>query len=144
MAQRQRINLQWRRLRFDPWVGKITWRRAWQHIPVFLPGESYGQRSLAIYCPWGHKEWDPTEVTEHAHTQYAQNWRAFWFMDLPLYGMEFSLFPCNKIIFTFNAIVSIKCSLHPHPKGLITTCLVILIWLYSCFSYHMPLVFLFS
>ena len=24
----------------DPWVGKIPWKRAWQHIPVFLPGES--------------------------------------------------------------------------------------------------------
>ena len=32
---------------FDPWVGKIPWRREWQPIPVFLPGESKGQRSLA-------------------------------------------------------------------------------------------------
>ena len=31
--------------------------------PVFLPGESYGQRSLAGYSPWGHKESDATEVT---------------------------------------------------------------------------------
>ena len=31
---------------FDPLVGKILWRRKWQPIPVFLPGESYGQRSL--------------------------------------------------------------------------------------------------
>ena len=31
---------------FDPWVGKIPWRRAWQLTPVFLPGESHGQRSL--------------------------------------------------------------------------------------------------
>ena len=30
----------------DPWVGKIPWRRARQHIPVFLTGESHGQRSL--------------------------------------------------------------------------------------------------
>ena len=34
---------------FDPWVGKIPWRRKWQHTPVFLPGKSYGQRSLAGY-----------------------------------------------------------------------------------------------
>ena len=34
---------------FDPWVGKIPWRRAWQLTPVFLPGESHGQRSLAGY-----------------------------------------------------------------------------------------------
>jgi len=35
----------------DPWVGKILWRRAWQPTPVFLPGESHGQRSLAGYKP---------------------------------------------------------------------------------------------
>ena len=29
-----------RRPGFDPWVGKIPWRRAWQRAPVFLPGES--------------------------------------------------------------------------------------------------------
>ena len=34
---------------FDPWVGKIPWRRAWQSTAVFLPGESYGQRRLADY-----------------------------------------------------------------------------------------------
>ena len=32
----------YKRLRFDPWVGKIPWRRAWQPTPVFLPGESHG------------------------------------------------------------------------------------------------------
>ena len=34
-------------LRFNPWVGKIPWRRPWQPTPVFLPGESHEQRSLA-------------------------------------------------------------------------------------------------
>ena len=34
------------------WVSKIPWRRAWQPTPVFLPGESHGQRSLARYNPW--------------------------------------------------------------------------------------------
>ena len=42
---------------FDPWVGKIPWRRAWQPSPVFLPGESHGQRSLVGYSPWGRKSW---------------------------------------------------------------------------------------
>ena len=36
---------------FDPWVGKIPLRRAWQPTPVFLPGESHGQKSLAGYGP---------------------------------------------------------------------------------------------
>ena len=45
---------------FDPWVGKIPWRSSWQLTPVFLPGESHGQRSLAGHSPWGHKESDIT------------------------------------------------------------------------------------
>ena len=48
---------------FDPWVGKIPWRRAWQATPVFLPGESHGQRSLVGCSPWGFKESDMAEVT---------------------------------------------------------------------------------
>ena len=38
-----------KRCGFDPWVGKIFWRRKWQPTPVFLPGESHGQRSLVGY-----------------------------------------------------------------------------------------------
>ena len=49
-----------RRRGFSPWVGKIPCRRAWQTTPVFLPGESYGQKSLAGYSPQGHKELDTT------------------------------------------------------------------------------------
>ena len=36
---------------FNPWVGKMPWRRAWQSILAFLPGESHGQGSLAGYSP---------------------------------------------------------------------------------------------
>ena len=55
-----------RRCGFDSWVGKIPWRRAWHPTPVFLPGESHGQRSLVGYSPQGCKELD---MTEHAHMQ---------------------------------------------------------------------------
>ena len=41
----------WRRHGFNPWVGKIPWRRAWQPTPAFLSGESHGQRSLVGYSP---------------------------------------------------------------------------------------------
>ena len=43
----------------ESWVRKIPWRREWQPIPVFLPGEFHGQRSLVGYSRWGHKgmEW---------------------------------------------------------------------------------------
>ena len=60
-------HLQCRSPRFNPWVRKIPWRRDWQPIPVCLPGESHGQRSLAGYSPWGRKESDTTEQLS-AHT----------------------------------------------------------------------------
>ena len=44
-----------KRLGFDPQVGKIPWRRAWQPTPGFLPGEFCGQRSLAGCSPWDHR-----------------------------------------------------------------------------------------
>jgi len=49
-----------KRLGFDPWVGKIPWRRTWEPTPVFLPGESRGQRSLVGYGPQHHKKSDTT------------------------------------------------------------------------------------
>ena len=50
---------------FNPWVGETPWRKAWQPTPVFWPGESHGQMSLASYSPWGHKESDTTEQLTH-------------------------------------------------------------------------------
>ena len=44
-----------------PWLRNIPWRRAWLSSPVFLPGESHGQRSQVGYGPWGCKESDMTE-----------------------------------------------------------------------------------
>ena len=46
---------------FDTLVRKIPWRREWLLTPVFLPGESHGQRSLVGYSPCGHKVSDMTE-----------------------------------------------------------------------------------
>ena len=57
-----------KRLWFDPWIRKIPWKRAWQPTPVFLPGESLGQRNLVGYSPRGGKESDTTEMTWHACT----------------------------------------------------------------------------
>ena len=45
---------------FDPWVGKIPWRREWQPAPVSLPGKSHGQRSLVGYSPRSRKELNTT------------------------------------------------------------------------------------
>ena len=46
----------WRHCRtpkFDPWVGKIPWRRAWQHTPIFLPGQPHEQRNVVGYSQCG-------------------------------------------------------------------------------------------
>ena len=62
-----------KRYRFDPWVGKIAWRRKWHPTSTFLPGESHGQRSLAGYSQWSHKESDMT--------QYLSSYPTFdWFV----------------------------------------------------------------
>ena len=56
---------------FDPWAGKIPWRRAWQPTPVFLSGEFQGQRCLAgSSSPQGRKESDTTEETCLLVTKY--------------------------------------------------------------------------
>ena len=56
-----------RKCGFDPWLGKIPWRRKWEPTPVFLPEKSHGQRSLAGCGPRGRKESDTTERA-HTHT----------------------------------------------------------------------------
>ena len=62
---------------FDPWVGKIPWRRKWKPILVFLPGKSHGQRSLVGYSPWGLRvrhNW----VTNSLQS-ISENWVRRWF-----------------------------------------------------------------
>ena len=68
-----------KRLGFDPWVGKIPWRRKWQPAPVFFPGKLRGQRSLQGYGPWGCKELYTTEwLSTHIHTRSTVWWFHVW------------------------------------------------------------------
>ena len=93
MAQWERILLQCRRRRrlgFDTSVRNISWRRKWQFTPVFLPGETHGQRSLAGCRPC--KESDTTEAIEHAyvviiHIVFTRNCQ--------------TVFPCGCTTFRF-------------------------------------------
>ena len=58
---------------FDPWVGKIPWRRAWQPSLVFLPGESLRQRSLVGCSPWGCRvghDWSNLTCTHGVEQTY--------------------------------------------------------------------------
>ena len=61
------VCLQCGRPGFDPWVGKIPWRRKWQPTPVLLPGKFHGWRSLVDYSPWDCKELDMTEQLHWLH-----------------------------------------------------------------------------
>ena len=65
---RKEATCQWRRLGCDPWVRKSPWRRKWQPTPVFLPGKSHGQGSLAGYSLWGRRVRHDlaTEQQQHA------------------------------------------------------------------------------
>ena len=62
-----RVRLQCKRPGFSPWVGKISWKREWLPNPVFLLGEFHGQKSVAAYSSWGHKELDTTERLTLCH-----------------------------------------------------------------------------
>ena len=59
----------------------ISWRRAWQPTPVFLPRGSQGQRSLVGYSPKGCKELDMTEATLHARTQTPISLQSLLFIE---------------------------------------------------------------
>ena len=63
VAQWYRIRLLMQETQVQSLGRKIPWRRAWRPTPVFLPGKSNGQRSLAGYSPQGGKESDTTEPT---------------------------------------------------------------------------------
>ena len=59
---------------FNPWVGRIPWRRKWQPTPVLLPGEFHGQRSLAGCSPWVAE----LDTTEAAEPKLQQTNRHIW------------------------------------------------------------------
>ena len=61
MVKNLPANAEDKRCRFNPWVRKILWTRKWKSMSVFLPGKPHGQRSLAGYSPWDHKELDMAE-----------------------------------------------------------------------------------
>ena len=121
-----------RRRRFDPWVGKMPWRGKWQPTPVFWPGKSHGQRSLAGYSPLAPKrvghDWACTILPQ-----------AFIILDV-----SFCLLHCMYFAFVLSASVKkdMESLVYPQPgrqlimhfkivtnSGLVTR-LPSFIWLY--------------
>ena len=105
-----------KRREFDPWVRKIPRRRAWQPTPVFLPGESHGQRNLVGYSPQGRKESDTTEATwhTHMHSNNKTSWKSFHSsptnllyslylrLDIYIYSVEYINFEIQIYLFTIH------------------------------------------
>ena len=63
-----------KRHRFDPWVRKIPWRRAWQPSPVFLPGESHGQTEPSRLQSIRSQRVGHDEASWHAHMYHDKDW----------------------------------------------------------------------
>ena len=107
--------------RFDPWVGKVPWRRKWQPTSVLLPGKSHGQ-SLVGYGPWSCKE---SNITEHTQgkTQLCTKtymWLSlvimndFWFFfHFPSFLQWFHAFKMRTVkTFSFNIYVNLLAKPH--------------------------------
>ena len=129
--------------RSNPWVRKIPWRREWQPAPVFLPGESYGQRSLEGYSPWGLKESDTTEQL-HFHFQtrsrfLRKNSRVQFvyfnfYIYLHIYHLQCSPFhhvELNECLVWFSfpqRLTSSDSSFHAHLLVINLLCFSFLVW----------------
>ena len=74
---------------FNPWVGKIPWRKEWLPTPVYLLGEFHGQRNVAGYSPWGCTELHMTEELTLIHS---------FIWELLAIAHEFKFFlPCGSL-----------------------------------------------
>ena len=88
---------------FNPWIGKIPWRRAWQSTPVFLPRESHGQRSLERHNSWGHKE------TEAHNLSYSQLLFLLTVESFSIFGYK----EYNQSDFSIDHLVMFMCRVIP-------------------------------
>ena len=115
--KRERIHLSMRETRFDPWVGKIPWRRAWQPTPCFCLENPHGQRSLADYSPWGCKQSDTTERLSTAQFTSTIDLLQLLLRCIPqvlaqcvFIFMQFKYFPFSLCIYSFIQYAIIQVS----------------------------------
>ena len=89
-----------KRLGFDPWVGKIPWRRAWQPTPVFLPGESHGQGSLVGYVPQDCRvrhEWSDLAQHSKRGVHIVNAIFSLSYVTMSIYFLGFGWFPLSNL-----------------------------------------------
>ena len=112
-------NAEWPR--FDPSVGKIPWRREWQPTPVFLAGESHGQRSLVGYSSWGRKELDITEQLALSHSLFGQR-TDIW--QVSQHSFVYRSYICKVVFRVFS----------PLRKKLVVSVYTSMPFMFKCFS----------
>ena len=123
----QRICLQCRIPGFYLWVRKIPWKREWLPTPIFLPGESHEQRSLAGYSPWCCKESNMTDqlstvlldisvlvpTVSHSCRLSPQETLILWFDDFLLfYACGFFFFSLSFFFFLLIYCMILICGYH--------------------------------
>ena len=103
---------------FAPCVRKIPWRRKWQPTPVFLPGKSHGQRSLAGYSPWGHKE---SDMMKSLSTPLYMRCVICKYFSL-VHGLSFHYFNvfCRGKVFNFDEVQDQFFSSIDHAFGVVS------------------------
>ena len=122
-----------KRLGFEPWVGKLLWRRKWQLTAVFLPGKCHAQRSLMGCSPWGHKE---SEMTEHTHTHTRDDHETIehnFFLSSPKYD-AINNQRSQKIMLEFWLYLSVNYELTSATYTLILGFLTCEMWIMITFS----------
>ena len=124
-----------RRPGFNPWVGKILRGRKWQPTPVFLPRKSHGQRSLAGYSPWGHRELDTTERT-HTPLYFQEDFVISQFTNDPgsliLLQDELVMMLSETVMLLVEIKVVLGSTAWGHLGGHLGTPLVTSVWKWLC------------
>ena len=112
---------------FVPWVGKIPWRRKWLTTPVFLPGESHGQRSLTGHSPRGR------EGSDDLATKQKQQHGLSWNPPPPVsQGLLPSFFPSAHPLLLGMLPLPGPSLFTPLP------CFIFLPCTYDCLMYYVP------
>ena len=92
---------------FNPWAGKIPWRRKWKPTPVFLPGESHRQRSRMGYRSWVAKSW--TCLSNYAHTT---NQNSYYLKVMVMDRVQKRVVSKNKLLYLtyyWHPVLSVVC-----------------------------------
>ena len=126
---------------FDPWVGKILWRRKCQPTPVFLPRKSHRQKSLAGYSTWGsQKSQTQQQLIKQQHEQFHGHKFENLFFWMSSFKLAFPLpsFTVIKGLFSSFSFSAIRMVLSAYLRLLILLIAILIpAWISSSLAFHM-------